>query len=411
MMAGVPQGSVLGPTLWNIAYDSVLQAGNEYGCQTICYADDTLVLASADTVQRAVARANLQVGLVLNRIKRLGLRISADKTEVVLFHGKNKPSEFPYINIDKEWIKVGHSMKYLGVILESRLSFRDHFQYAEEKATKVITALGRIMPNLRGPGENKRRLYANVILSILLYGAPIWSEELASRRNGNVFNRVQKTTAIRVISGYRTVSFEAATFLARIPPIYLLASSRKRVYERIVDLRALEKWSKAEETEIKHEEELILKRQWDLHLRRPNLAGVRTREAILPSFQAWIDRRHGSLGFHLTQLLTGHGCFGSYLYRINKVENPTCKHCGDEHTEDTAEHTLQDCVAWQEEREALKLIIGDNLALSSVMAAMSESKEAWKAMTRFAEAIMLRKEDVERQRQKQERRSSSGSPV
>lgn len=53
MLAGVPQGSVLGPTLWNIAYDSVLQLGSDYGCQTICYADDTLVLASGDTGQES----------------------------------------------------------------------------------------------------------------------------------------------------------------------------------------------------------------------------------------------------------------------------------------------------------------------------------------------------------------------
>lgn len=72
VMAGVPQGSVLGPTLWNIGYDEILQKGSEMGCSTICYADDTLILATADTVKNAVARANLQVGLVLNRIKRLG---------------------------------------------------------------------------------------------------------------------------------------------------------------------------------------------------------------------------------------------------------------------------------------------------------------------------------------------------
>ncbi|KMQ91059.1 reverse transcriptase [Lasius niger] len=39
--AGVPQGSVLGPLLWNIAFDSVLRLDAEEGCHTVCYADDT----------------------------------------------------------------------------------------------------------------------------------------------------------------------------------------------------------------------------------------------------------------------------------------------------------------------------------------------------------------------------------
>lgn len=403
MLAGVPQGSVLGPTLWNIAYDSVLQLGSEYGCQTLCYADDTLVLASGDTAQRAVARANLQVGLIINRIKRLGLSVSAAKTEVVLFSGSDRPAVMPYINVDGEWIRAGSSMKYLGIILDHKLRFREHFQYVVDKATRVNRALGRLMPNLRGPGENKRRLYANVLLSILLYGAPIWSEALALRRNQYLFSRLQRSIAIRMISGYRTVSMEAATLLSRIPPIYILAASRRRIYERVRDLRSSEEWSKEGETEIKLEEDILLRRQWDLHLRSPNLAGTRTREAVLPNFHNWLNRRHGSMAFHLTQLLTGHGCFGTYLYRINKVASPICEHC-EEDLEDSAEHTLRECRAWQAEREALQATVGVDLSLGNVISELCRAKEAWTAMTLFAEKVMLAKEDAERRRQEQERR-------
>lgn len=67
--AGVPQDSVLGPTLWNIGYDSVLQWGTDPGYQVICYADDTLVLAAAGDICTAVARTNSQIGKILNRIQ------------------------------------------------------------------------------------------------------------------------------------------------------------------------------------------------------------------------------------------------------------------------------------------------------------------------------------------------------
>jgi len=45
---GVPQGSVLGPTLWNVGYDGVLRGYLPPGLDLVCYADDTLVLARGE---------------------------------------------------------------------------------------------------------------------------------------------------------------------------------------------------------------------------------------------------------------------------------------------------------------------------------------------------------------------------
>lgn len=67
-------------------------------------------------------------------------------------------------------------MKYLGVILDSFWNFREHFGYVGTKALKVTRALSRFMPNLRGPGERKRHLYASVITSVMMYAAPFFGE-------------------------------------------------------------------------------------------------------------------------------------------------------------------------------------------------------------------------------------------
>lgn len=49
---GVPQRSVLGPLLWSIAYDSVLRMPTPAGCETICFADDTLIVVGGGTAWR-----------------------------------------------------------------------------------------------------------------------------------------------------------------------------------------------------------------------------------------------------------------------------------------------------------------------------------------------------------------------
>ncbi|KAL6417496.1 hypothetical protein ACFW04_012693 [Cataglyphis niger] len=230
---------------------------------------------------------------------------------------------------------------------------------------------------------------------------------MASKSSQIIINRVLRTLAIRVVSGYRTISLDAALLLARIPPVYLLANARRRIYDRVKDLWNSNRWSKKAESEIKVDENLLLHRQWEVYCENPNLAGARTRDAILPHFQEWIGRKHGNISFRITQLLTGHGCFGTYLHRIGKVPEPYCEHCNVQNEEDSPEHTLEDCKAWEENRNKLceKLEVNPNmLTLEKLIQQVLRSKGKWEALAEFANTVMLRKEVAERARQEEEAR-------
>jgi len=151
----------------------------EEGCSVVCYADDTLIISASNRLFDAIMNANVQIARVLRHIQKLGLQVAEAKTEAVLFC-RRKPVDMPSVRVGKVDIPVGSFMKYLGVMVDSSWNFRPHFQYIEVKANKVVRALSKIMPNLRGPGERRRRLFATVVMSVVMYAPPIWSDAFSS---------------------------------------------------------------------------------------------------------------------------------------------------------------------------------------------------------------------------------------
>lgn len=204
-----------------------------------------------------------------------------------------------------------------------------------------------------------------------------------------------------MVRGYKTLAYDAVTLMARIPPLYLLASKQRRIYTRCKGLALLGELTAEKKKEIRDSAKLLLRRQWYAHLSNPNLPGARVRTYILPIFNEWLDRKHGSLTHHLTQLITGHGSFGVFLARIGKIRSATCPYCREE--EDSSQHTLQVCVRWEEERETLRKSLGWNLELGAVIRAITYDSGKWEAACTFANTVLQIKESDEWDRQKARR--------
>lgn len=242
-----------------------------------------------------------------------------------------------------------------------------------------------------------RRLFAGVVRSKALYGAPIWSGAL-NDPNQTLLRRPQRVIAVRVARAYHTVSFEGACLLASTPPWDLEAGVLSAVYWRSVEVKKGGGWPMQEE--IKRWRELgreDLFQQWSHRLESP-AASRDIVAAIRPVLLEWVDRRHGALTFRLTQILSGHGCFGRYLCRVARREpSMVCHHCGA--AEDTAQHTRAECPKWTAQRAELTDVIGGGLSLSAIISSMTDSERNWRAVADFAEAVMREKEAAERDRE------------
>jgi len=75
------------------------------------------------------------------------------------------------------------SVKYLDVLLNSRLYFNEHGEYAAARAGDACRQLTQILPNLRGAKQKNRKVLSSVVTSRLLYGAPFWYPSITASSN------------------------------------------------------------------------------------------------------------------------------------------------------------------------------------------------------------------------------------
>jgi len=334
---GVPQGSVIGPILWNIYYDGLMRLEYPEGVKIICFADDAALVATGKTTCLLERAMNDSLEMVAAWMAKHGLTLSSSKSTAVMLTTKRGYVK-PTFRINGVEIALSDSVRYLGVQLSSVLGFGKHVETASDKAMNTVSALTRLMPNVGGPSTEKRKLLATVVQSQLLYASPIWFSALRHEKYKTKLSSPQRKMALRVACAYCTVSTDAIMVVTGTIPIHLLAVEKAEIEAALktgastedakqeARIRTMGKWQ--------HE--------WD------GASNGRWTHRLIPNIKAWSDRKWGSIQYHLTQFLTGHGCFNTYLLRFKKREDAVCMYCGNEH--DDAEHTFIVCDRWWRQR-------------------------------------------------------------
>lgn len=169
ILAGVPQGSVLGPLLYLLfANDLPLQPSIHLGL----YADDAILFRHSLNLRLNSKHLQQQLLLILTWCRTWKISVNPSKCEAIHFTEKRK---FPQpLQIDDHQLPWKPKVKYLGVTLDSRLSFKSH---VDEKICKGRILLLKLSPLLRSKTLNttiKLLIYSAIIRSFLLYGAPVW---------------------------------------------------------------------------------------------------------------------------------------------------------------------------------------------------------------------------------------------
>ena len=147
---------------------------------------------------------------------------------------------------------------------------------------------------------------------------------------------------------YRSVSDIALTVVAGMPPVDLMAAERAELYREgmvreeddFYQGQRRNRWSRNTGEEWQRRWDIADKGRWT--------------HRTIPCVVEWTERRHGLVTIHLSQVLTGHGCFCNYLKRIGIYQSTNCPTCPK--IDEDVEHALFVCLRFREEKERFRAL-------------------------------------------------------
>lgn len=381
--SGAAQGSILGPDLWNVSYDEIFDIELPHDTFLVGYADDIAAVIMARDVEDAKRKLRQVIIRTRTWLDAHGLQLAAHKTELLILTKRHIPVEID-VHIDDLLIRTKRFVNYLGIRLDSKLTFSEQVHYAAGKATKITGQLSRLMANIGGPLPNRRKLLMEASNSVLLYGSEIWGEKMNVRKRANALLAVQRSAALRVTSAYRTVSGSAVLVIAGMIPIDLQILERRRLWTT----RQINNVETEIEERTRYETLQRWQERWNADTRG------RWTQRLIPNIEKWVNRHRGDVNYYLTQMLSGHGYFRGYLHRMKKCSTPYCLYENEDVIEN-AEHTFFTCSRWTENRRAVETITGP-LTAENIIDLMTTNEENWRAVAGYCETILrTKKTDLE----------------
>ena len=196
IVCSVPQGSILGPLLFNIDICDLFFI--DISSDIANYADDTTPCECAPYYEKLKENLKFTIYKIFTWFKNNNFKANATKCHFFL-----SPHQSATINIDGSIVKSSNLQKLLGVTIDSNFTSEQHINSLCRKSSQKLHALSRIAQYL---SQNKKRiLFKTFVTSQFNYCPLVWM--CHSRTLNNRINNIH-LRALRIVYQDKQLSFE-----------------------------------------------------------------------------------------------------------------------------------------------------------------------------------------------------------
>lgn len=194
--AGVPQGSLLAPLLFTYYINDL---PTHPDTTITLYADDTAISATSFRKNKSIDYLQRHIDLLEPYYYKWKLKLNETKTTLTIFTHKVKDTHTLPLKINNTNVTKTDTVKYLGVTLDQKLTYRHHLLDVAKRGSNAFHALYPVLSHKNGLDlKIRRQLYLTMIRPILTYASPIWSS--AAKTNIRHIQVVQNK-CLRALTG------------------------------------------------------------------------------------------------------------------------------------------------------------------------------------------------------------------
>ncbi|KAJ5987644.1 hypothetical protein N7522_011892 [Penicillium canescens] len=211
---GLPQGSPLSPVLFLLYAAQIVSSQDN----SFCYADDLGLLFVGDSLEETSQQLVEVYKTITLSGAASGLPFSLEKTEIQHFSKQRKLSA-PTVTLPGVGeIKPSPYTRWLGVLLDSKLTCRPHINWVFSRGKQLALHLRKLSNTQRGcPVASMRAAVIQCVIPTALYGAEVFYTGRGQKGLIDSLRSLLRLAALAILPAYRTTPTSALLREADLP--------------------------------------------------------------------------------------------------------------------------------------------------------------------------------------------------